>query len=125
MIILVLADEIDQALGITIGTLNSCGFETRVIERGEIKSLSEKIVLLRKHPCKKHNGSNGHRRRFASYRSRGYCVIGYAEGAEREIDHLWWRDLFYKLRCVIEAEIPESERLKLFSSMEKLRKKGI
>ncbi len=121
MIILVLVEEIDQALGITLGILNSCGFETRVVEKSELNCIGSRFVILGKHPQKKHNGNGVHRRRFALYRYRGFRAIGYAKRADKEMDHIWWRDLFYKLRYVIKTDIPESESLELLMPMERLR----
>lgn len=125
MIILVLAEEMDRALGMTLGVLNSCGFETKVVEERELRALpTERTILIGKHPQKRHNGNSGHRRRFALYRYRGFRSVGYAEGADSEMDHLWWRDLFYKLRRLIRDEIPESERLDLIVPLGRLKELG-
>ena len=124
MIILVLADQVNYALGATIGVLNSCGFKTRVIERGELRRFStQTTIIISKHPRKRYNGS-GHRRRFALYRYDGFRSIGYAEGADREVDCLWWRDLFCKIRCLIWDEIPEQEQMDLIIPLARLKEWG-
>ena len=123
MLILVLAEEMDQALGMTLGVLNSCGFKTRVVESRELRILSkQKSILIGRHPQKRHNGHTRHRRRFTLYRRDGLHSIGYADGAE--MDHLWWRDLFYKLRQLIWDEMPEREQLDLVLPLARLKKLG-
>ena len=124
MVILVLDEEMDQALGMTLGVLNSCGFKTKVLHERELRMLStERTILIGKHPKKKHNGTNQHRRRFVFHRCHGFRSVGYAEGADREIDSLWWRDLYYKLRSLLWEE-PESERLDLIIPLARLKKLG-
>ncbi len=125
MIIIVLAEEMDRALGMTLGAINECGFETMVVDdRGLDRVAEGKAIIIGRHPRKRHNGESMHRRRFALYRYRGFRAVGYAAGAECDIDCLWWRDLFYKLRHLIENGAPESERLDLVVPLERLREMG-
>ncbi len=125
MVIIALAEEMDRALGTTLGVISECGFETMVAESDKLGQISkERAIIIGKHPRKRHNGENMHRRRFALYQYRGFRAVGYAAGAEREIDCLWWRDLFYKLRRLIENGMPESERLNLVVPLGRLREMG-
>jgi hypothetical protein len=124
VIILVGVSEGDQALQTTFKALSACGFQTLFTNREQLDKIQKKVIIIGKHPKKRHNGKGTHRRRFALYQHFGFCAIGYAEGAEKEIDHLWWRDLFYKLRQIIESEVLGEDRFRLVVPLENLKEMG-
>lgn len=123
MLIVVFVEEIDDLLGVTLGALNECNFETRVIQESHFRILSQnsnKLIVLGKHPTKRHNGGSDHRRRFAYYEYCGVQAIGYAEGAKQ--DNLWWRDLHYKLRDLIRKNCSGKEQYDLLFDLSRLSK---
>jgi len=52
-----------------------------------------------------------------------FNVLGYADGAE--IDILWWRDLYYKLRQLIQEEVSQEDYHKFFIPLQRLKEMSV